>query len=1173
MVRSTMLLVALVAIVCMAFAMVPAAADSVSGWDAAADFSPTTNPNGAWTFGWATDGGYPQTLPYTFTTFTTVRDFWGATVWDDGVGNYMNNGTGADYTYVAKNLASGVVPFPTWNYGDGYIHQNPPGAFVMYPGRNGQRSIIRFTAPVTGTYSFRGRGIRNDYAWECADIHVVKNAGTSLFDGFVNARDVIPTYFSGTVTLAQNDTLDFVVGIGVAYNTQPRFDALDLVSVEYNVRLGQFGVSGVVRDASSNPIAGAKVEVVGGTDYVYTDGSGNYQLVSVNTGNVTVRASKAGYETSSQGVAIGTGGFASQSFTLGNGCTLSGQVTVNGTTVPAVGTVVKTLDGVYSTTVDASGNYSLKVTSGNYTVRAYKAGFLPADAAIIATAGGSITHPFGLDPGFDFQADFNPTSNPSGPWSYGDYTAAAPTVFNIFTMRDLWMINPAVWKVWIDPNHSDANWNTTFVQNYTGSPVPTDGNKGYFEPWQVLATAGMGSTGGYGQSGGNVATVKFTATGAGYFAANYLFTAQNTPGTWGGVIGYGNGSGGKAPAQAQVTAVQNGTQLFTGALNGFIGTGANNFVDSYGTAPKLAYTGASADWQVGQTAEWKVSGDPSGWVGGGLTLAPGANAVYIAGRVKSDKPGTPGVPQSLITASGGTSTYTTLTDDNGYYVMCVQPNLEYEITAEKATSPGYGTDTFVVAPTNGQRISHDFQLHFTYSWDFAKEFSTDHNPNGDWSYGYTEGSAMVAVGRPNATFMLYTQVSNQCIGSAFYGPTFWTTDGGQDWYGGIGCNFTTTPSAPFESYYNEYRWYIEPGEFVMFPGSSVPNQPWVNGRVAAIRWTAPKNMVLDIDTTWKSKLPNGQAHAGITGIPEGYQPFDQVVDVFKNGVALSEPHLNGFVGRAVNHYTDSVGPTPQVTLKTTIPINSGDTLDFSFPDFAVIHSDAYAIDIKLKEGTATTVTSIDQIKAQANGTTVFMTTPVQLNGPTVNSGSFGVQIGTHAKENYFFVQTDDKLHGLRCVIPAGGIPTLDATNKITFSGVVDTDYLGEKIIKIGSINSTTTGDAPKPFGKGAKALTNTGTLTRVWGKIVSRTPNPTPVMWEYPAGTFWKDYAWDYVTINDGGQDIKIMLHETWQLMSDFDPWVNNLTIGTYIGVTGIATTDGTSAVILPRTSDDIRLY
>jgi hypothetical protein len=64
------------------------------------------------------------------------------------------------------------------------------------------------------------------------------------------------------------------------------------------------------------------------------------------------------------------------------------------------------------------------------------------------------------------------------------------------------------------------------------------------------------------------------------------------------------------------------------------------------------------------------------------------------------------------------------------------------------------------------------------------------------------------------------------------------------------------------------------------------------------------------------------------------------------------------------------------------------------------------------------------------------------------------------------------------------------------------------------------------------------------------------------------------MTLNDGGQSIKVLLHVQGEMISDYDGWVRNLSEGDYMGVTGIAyTIGGGEVVVMPRTKLDINNY
>jgi hypothetical protein len=115
------------------------------------------------------------------------------------------------------------------------------------------------------------------------------------------------------------------------------------------------------------------------------------------------------------------------------------------------------------------------------------------------------------------------------------------------------------------------------------------------------------------------------------------------------------------------------------------------------------------------------------------------------------------------------------------------------------------------------------------------------------------------------------------------------------------------------------------------------------------------------------------------------------------------------------------------------------------------------------------------------------------------------------------------------------------------------------------------------MGKSSKALTATGTLVRVWGKVKEIVNNPVreTEIWmggDPPAPYYKWDY--EYIVINDGGNDVKIPLHVQANYMTTFDGNISGLQIGDYIGVNGIAgTTNGTDVVVYPRNVADILNY
>jgi hypothetical protein len=167
-------------------------------FDAAAEFSPTANPTAVWSY------GYTTTLGGSFNLYTengkypnpdeslTELDYWGENIQfhDPAV---MHNGTG-----VTQNL-------------DTVTYQ--PGQLAAHPGPNGEYSVIRFTAPVAGTYSLQATFTGIDFEFPTTtDVHVLVG-GISVFDGEVTAFGSGPSYTADAL-LAIGEVVDFTIGYG-----------------------------------------------------------------------------------------------------------------------------------------------------------------------------------------------------------------------------------------------------------------------------------------------------------------------------------------------------------------------------------------------------------------------------------------------------------------------------------------------------------------------------------------------------------------------------------------------------------------------------------------------------------------------------------------------------------------------------------------------------------------------------------------------------------------------------------------------------------------------------------------------------------------------------------------------------------------------------------------------
>ena len=94
----------------------------------------------------------------------------------------------------------------------------------MEASNSGQYSLVRFVAPVTGTYKIGAQFAGIHYGLSTTDVHVLHN-GTSLFDADIDGYGGDPAFhmvqgvnptarFSGQVELKANDTVTFAVGYG-----------------------------------------------------------------------------------------------------------------------------------------------------------------------------------------------------------------------------------------------------------------------------------------------------------------------------------------------------------------------------------------------------------------------------------------------------------------------------------------------------------------------------------------------------------------------------------------------------------------------------------------------------------------------------------------------------------------------------------------------------------------------------------------------------------------------------------------------------------------------------------------------------------------------------------------------------------------------------------------------
>jgi hypothetical protein len=218
----------------MALALVTCAASTAGAadWNLARDFSTTANPNGAWSNGlYQADGS------------ANAFDFWPLPdyYWrHSGLAHLAFYGNPSDYSFIAGAVCYNPDSADCY-YGANYHLWLRPGEVALWAAQWGNiyAPVIRWTAPAAMTVSidalFTGR---------CdvvsSDVHVLLSGdetngpsggdpiftGTHLFDGAIDGNygcaemGIAATgttqsqSYSGIVTLAAGDHIDFVVGYG-----------------------------------------------------------------------------------------------------------------------------------------------------------------------------------------------------------------------------------------------------------------------------------------------------------------------------------------------------------------------------------------------------------------------------------------------------------------------------------------------------------------------------------------------------------------------------------------------------------------------------------------------------------------------------------------------------------------------------------------------------------------------------------------------------------------------------------------------------------------------------------------------------------------------------------------------------------------------------------------------
>lgn len=183
-------------------------------WEVGSEFNDTANPSGVWSYrSKATVGDVNAPL-------LTVP-------WTPAAPDELGWTNSRGFPLVGHN----VHPTPFIGSTGAQI---PAHGLFLHPGRSGQYAVVRFTAPVAGTYKVSGQfyALDSNSTGTTTDVWILVNNNTStpLFSGIVNYYAAM-TFASftncTTFTLDQGGTLEFEVGPDGNYN----FDTTGLNAV------------------------------------------------------------------------------------------------------------------------------------------------------------------------------------------------------------------------------------------------------------------------------------------------------------------------------------------------------------------------------------------------------------------------------------------------------------------------------------------------------------------------------------------------------------------------------------------------------------------------------------------------------------------------------------------------------------------------------------------------------------------------------------------------------------------------------------------------------------------------------------------------------------------------------------------------------------------------------
>ena len=177
-------------------ALVPCASTQVT-FDLSADYSASQNPNGAWSFGWMPPDSsffHPYTMP-SAAAGLSLNEWRSFSPEDNGTAppDVIKNPTDTPIT----------VSDTMWL----------PHQVTFHPGQNGERSVIRWTSPVTGTArlfsAFEGRS-----GFVTSGLEIYQNSVLLFSGAVIGTGGTSQISFATNIAIKIGETIDFRVDYG-----------------------------------------------------------------------------------------------------------------------------------------------------------------------------------------------------------------------------------------------------------------------------------------------------------------------------------------------------------------------------------------------------------------------------------------------------------------------------------------------------------------------------------------------------------------------------------------------------------------------------------------------------------------------------------------------------------------------------------------------------------------------------------------------------------------------------------------------------------------------------------------------------------------------------------------------------------------------------------------------